>query len=140
MSAIEVVQRGDSLVVDSRLIADELEIQNRSIERTVEMYRGEIENNFGLVITESVCDQTKFGSDTYRYWYWLTEDQAYFVVTLSRNSEIVIQAKANLVKAFSKARKQEPVDVFAELCSMSREVLEFKVTEAAYLVIYPDKQ
>ena len=36
---------------------------------------------------------------------WLNENQCYFILTLSRNTDKVVQAKSNLIKAFSAARE-----------------------------------
>ena len=99
---LTVCDRDGILVVDSRLIAEGLGIERRSFLRTLETYRAEVEQAFGGMRFEIAVPEKATGNPP-RYAL-LTEDQAIFVVTLSRNSPEVVQCKISIVKAFSEAR------------------------------------
>ncbi|MBE7384392.1 MAG: Rha family transcriptional regulator [Leptolyngbya sp. SIO1E4] len=102
MSKLTVVQHGDALVVDSRLIAQDLGIEHRSFVKTLDKYQSRIENGFGILRFEIA--EIKGRGQPARF-AWLTEDQATFVMTLSRNTDRVVQCKLKLVKAFSAAKQ-----------------------------------
>lgn len=91
------------LVVDSRLIAPRLGIKHESFMRTIDNYQTRIESDFGGLRFEIGVPDKPTGNPP-RYVV-LTEDQATFVMTLSRNSRQVVQCKADLVKAFSRAKE-----------------------------------
>jgi len=95
-------------VVDSRVIAAELEIQHKNLIETIEKYKTTIEKEFGLLAfqTEVKEQQTGFGKRQIEVEFcYLTEDQALFIGSLSRNSEAVVRFKVKLVKSFQAARK-----------------------------------
>lgn len=92
---------GSGLVVDSRLIAERLGIEHRSFLQTVDDYKTLIEEAFGILRFENAKIDRRGRPQKY---VLLTEDQATFVMTLSRNSPEVIQCKIDLVKAFSRAK------------------------------------
>lgn len=104
-NAISVEQHGESLVVDSRLVAEELGIDHESFMRTLRKYETRIEQRFGVIRFE--IGKPPEGSQGGRpeKFAWLTEDQSLFLMTLSRNTDRVVECKANLVEAFSKARQ-----------------------------------
>jgi phage regulator Rha-like protein len=104
-SAITVESNGDVLVVDSRLIALDLDIQHEVLMRTVKKHQVKIEQRFGIIRFENGKINGRGRPEKFA---WLTEDQAMFVMTLSRNSDRVMDCKANLVEAFSKARRLIP--------------------------------
>lgn len=102
--AIEIVSQNDCLVVDSRLIANELGIEHRALRQTIEKYVNEIQE-FGVVTFQmSKPLEGSSGGRPERHCY-LNEDQATFLMTLSRNTPQVIDCKRNLVKAFSQAKQ-----------------------------------
>lgn len=96
--------------IDSRLVAQRLDIQHKNLLETIKTYQEKIESNFGRIPFETLNVQVpipntnKFRIDE-KLIYHLTEEQAIFVATLSRNSEVVVTFKADLVKAFSEYRK-----------------------------------
>ena len=108
--AIVVETKGETLVVDSRLVAENLGIDHSSFFRTVKKYQTKIEQRFSLIRfeIEAVKKQGQRGVK-YHEFAWLTEDHALFLMTLSRNTDQVVECKANLVTAFSKARQIIPV-------------------------------
>lgn len=103
MSNLTVKEINKILVVDSRLLADELGIVHKNLLGNIRKYLIEIEQ-FGRVLFETQPLQTAGGEQLQSFCY-LNEDQAIFVMTLSRNTEKVIKCKANLVKAFKQAKE-----------------------------------
>jgi phage regulator Rha-like protein len=112
MNSIIISERNKVLVVDSRIVAQGLSIEHKSLLKTIKRYESLVETNFGKLNRE--VSDTNLGNGRIRQDvdnYWLTEDQATFLMTLSRNSDPVVQCKVNLVKAFSEAKKklQQPI-------------------------------
>ena len=89
---------------DSRDIARALEIQHKTLLETVGENLPLIEQEFGRVAFHTATLQTRGGPQKTRIAL-LTEDQALFTATLSRNSAVVMRFKAALVKAFDNARR-----------------------------------
>ena len=104
MNSLTVLEVQGQLVVDSRLIAEELGIQHENFRKTVEKYLNEIQE-FGVIVFESGKPlKSSLGGRPERYCY-LNEDQAMFLMTLSRNTPKVVQCKQHLVQTFSKAKQ-----------------------------------
>lgn len=105
MSVIVVVsfraEDGDILVVDSRLVATDLNIEHESFVRTIDSNKAVIESSFGILRPDS---DNKGRTGRPEKFFWLTEEQSTFLMTLSRNTPEVILCKASLVKAFFEAR------------------------------------
>lgn len=102
---IKVTERNDTFVVDSRIIADSLDIQHKNLIETIRKHQNKIESDFGRVTFETLPFETTGGVQNINIAY-LTEDQTLFIATLSRNTNRVIEFKSALVKAFQLARKQ----------------------------------
>lgn len=101
---LKIITQNETLVVDSRLVAQELGIVHKNLLGNIRKYLIEIEQ-FGRVLFETQPLQTAGGEQLQSFCY-LNEDQAIFVMTLSRNTEKVVKCKANLVKAFKQAKEQ----------------------------------
>jgi phage regulator Rha-like protein len=97
--SIQTVQ--DTLVVDSRLVADELGILHRNFKELIKTYIADFEE-FGNLSATSVGVN---GTSSYAEFYYLNENQAYLSLTYSNNTPQVRRAKINLVKAFDEARE-----------------------------------
>ena len=95
---------GDVFVVDSRLLAERLGIQHESFLRTLDTYRTQAEQAFGVFRFEIGKPIGPQGGRPSRYCL-LTEDQATFIMSLSRNTPEVVQCKLDLVQAFSTAKR-----------------------------------
>ena len=93
------------LVVDSRLIAERLAIEHESFMRTVDTYQTLVEKAFGVFRFQIGKPQSGSKGGRPERYVFLTEDQATFLMTLSRNTPEVVQCKLDLVVAFSKAKK-----------------------------------
>lgn len=94
------------LVVDSRLIAEQLDIEHKSFLQTVTKHLDTIQQAFGSVAFEMREFKTKQGNTSTERWAWLNEDQATLVMTFSRNTPKVIECKVALVKGFSEAKEK----------------------------------
>ena len=103
MSTLSVREKDGVLVVDSRLIAIELGIKHGDwMRNVVAKYKSQTEQAFGFLRFEH--GEIKGRGQPEKFVY-LTEEQAIFFMTLSRNTERVVQCKIQLVKAFSEAKK-----------------------------------
>lgn len=94
----------DIQVVDSRLVAEALGIQHPNLMQTIKRYQVELEE-FNHLVFETGVGQRKQGGGKAQKFCYLTEDQAIFVGTLSRNTAKVVAFKVSLVKSFAQARK-----------------------------------
>lgn len=108
MSELIVAEQNGSLVVDSRLVAGSLGIEHSSFMKTVKRYETKIKSLFGTLRLEVCTSKMPDGriNPNPEKFAWLTEDQSLFLMTLSRNTDQVVDCKANLVIAFSEARKR----------------------------------
>ncbi len=95
---------GEVMTVSSLDFANGLGIQHKNLLETIRTHQVHIEKGFGRIAFETRPLETGGGRQKGSVAY-LTEDQALFVGTLSRNSERVVAFKTTLVKAFSEARK-----------------------------------
>ena len=93
-----------ALVVDSRLIAERLEIQHKNVLANVDRYLGELQQ-FGQVAFETSTVANSVGAVNTVKFAHLNEDQATFLMTLSRNTVKVVACKLALVSAFKKAKE-----------------------------------
>ena len=108
MSALNVqnvgTDRNAKLVVDSRLIVERLGIEHINFMETIGTYQSQIEQAFGVVRFETGKPPSGSKGGRPQKYALLTEDQATFLMTLSRNTPEVVQCKIELVVAFSKAK------------------------------------
>jgi phage regulator Rha-like protein len=93
------------LLVDSRIVADNLGVQHDNFIQTITTYRSQIEE-LGVFRFETEKPVKGSTGRPQRFCY-LNENQSVFVMTLSRNTAQVVQFKLSLVKAFSKAKEQK---------------------------------
>lgn len=95
-------------LVDSRVIAEMCQVQHKPLRELIGDHLQTIETTFGPVRFETALGeklpQGGFGQG--QRYALLTEDQATFLVTLTRNTEPVIRFKAALVTAFAEAKRQ----------------------------------
>jgi Phage regulatory protein Rha (Phage_pRha) len=108
MSDFMVTQHSDNvLVVDSRLIAQELGIEHPNFLETVRKYQKQAEQAFDMIRFQTGSSQMPDGRINPKppQYCLLTEEQATFYMTLSRNTPEVVELKIKLVKAFSEAKR-----------------------------------
>ena len=77
-------------VISAYDMATQLGIEYRALKSTIAKHLTQIEKEFGRVSFQMMPLQTKGGVQTVNVC-WLTEEQAYFVTTLSKNTSIVMQ-------------------------------------------------
>lgn len=94
------------LLVDSRVIASQCNVEHESLIALVEKHLHTVEEHFGVVRFE--IGKPRKGSKGGRpaRVALLTENQATFLITLLRNTAPVVKFKAALVVAFQAARQQ----------------------------------
>lgn len=106
MSKLNVIDHEGLLVVDSRLIALELGIQHKNFLATLDKYGAKMAES--PVVKPPAFEtrelKTIEGNMITERWAWLTEPQANFLMTLSRNTEQVVNCKLKLVEAFETAK------------------------------------
>lgn len=89
--------------VDSRLLASHLGNHHRHVMALIEKY-AESFASFGRVLFEKAPSLSSVTGQRERF-AMLTEDQAFFLLTLSRNNARVVELKVKLINAFSEARR-----------------------------------
>ena len=104
MNEISILEVGSELRTDSRLLAKFLDHRHRTILENVDKYLP-LFSEIGRVPFETGTFQTAGGEQKQRYAL-LNESQCYFLLTLMRNNDRVVEAKLQLVKAFEDARRQ----------------------------------
>ena len=101
---ISIQSIGEELRTDSRLLARFLDHRHRTILESIDKYLP-LFSKIGRVPFETGTFVTSGGEQKQRYAL-LNESQCYFLLTLMRNNDRVIEAKLQLVMAFENARKQ----------------------------------
>jgi phage regulator Rha-like protein len=130
-NSLIVTNFGEVLVVDSRLVADNLNNQHESLMRLLYTHIEVIEKRFDTIRFEVGASKMPDGriNPNPEKFAWLTEDQAIFLMTLCKNTDRVVQCKANLVESFSNKRKylqsSEPISVLDWTVRSSRKINEF---------------
>lgn len=92
--------RNKDLVADSRVIANELNVEHRAVRQLIKKHQDSIEA-FGYVTFE-MSRTLKGRQETFCY---LNEPQTTFLITLMRNSDIVVRFKEKLIDEFYRMRK-----------------------------------
>lgn len=101
---VALVLAGDGARIDSRTLAGLLDIQHESLIRTIEGNEAAI-LQFGVFRFQIGKPPKGSAGGRPERFALLTEDQAYFTVTLSRNTARVVEVKARIVRAFSELRR-----------------------------------
>ena len=100
-----VIKHGDEFATTSQIVAANTDNEHASVMKLVRDYQGHIEQ-FGLVRFE-IAPRAKGqhgGGDV--QFAILNEQQSTFLLTLMRNTEIVVRFKVELVKEFYRLRKE----------------------------------
>jgi phage regulator Rha-like protein len=106
-NVIAITEKKHEARVDSRVLAEHLGIQPKNALALIDANKPEFEE-FGRVAFETRTIETKGGKQKQRIAL-LNEDQAYFLLTLTRNTERTKRLKVELVKAFSRFRQHQQV-------------------------------
>lgn len=100
--SVSLVQVDSELRVDSRVLAEKLQNQHKNVLELIEKYLEQF-GRFGKVPFET----EPLPSGQKAKFVLLNEDQSYFLLSLAKNTDHVVELKASLVAAFSKARKPQ---------------------------------
>ena len=98
-----VVLKNNDIFTDSLVIAKGTNNEHRTVRRLIEIYENDL-SDFGKVCILNAPLETKGGIQKISY-YQLNEEQAVFLMTLLRNSKIVVAFKKELVKQFYQMRQ-----------------------------------
>ncbi|MGO0632070.1 Rha family transcriptional regulator [Pseudomonas sp. SAR267] len=102
-SRITLTQYKGEPRVDSRLLAKQLGTQHKSSMELIDKYAGKIRRFGHLPFQTEVGKRAQGGGKAERFAL-LNEDQAFFLLALSRNTDRVVDLKADLIMAFREAR------------------------------------
>lgn len=106
MTEITVSTFEGELRADSRTFAPKMGIRHRQLMENIYKYQAKFEELSLLPFGQEAVKEDGGRGVKYLKYALLNEDQAYFLLTLSRNTDTVVAAKLALVKAFRKARTQ----------------------------------
>ncbi len=136
MPDITPFEYDSQLVVDSRLIAEELGIQHDNFIQNIYVYQTDIEQAFGIVLFQT--EKLK-GPGRPKRFALLNENQATFLMTLSENTSQVVQCKLKLVVGFATAkellRAKSNISYWYKRIGLAMSDTE-KPLEAGYFCVY----
>jgi len=92
---------------DSRYLANRLQNKHKNVVELIDRYAKQF-GRFGVVPFKTEKPQGPKGGRPEQYAL-LNEDQSYFLLSLSRNTDHVVNLKADLVQAFKQARAGQAV-------------------------------
>lgn len=90
--------------IDSRVLSAHLGNRHKAVMALIERYAEQFKGFGQLPFQKEVGERAQGGGNPERFAL-LNEDQAFFLLSLSRNSERVVKLKAKLVQAFREARQ-----------------------------------
>ena len=107
MNEISILEVGSELRTDSRLLAKFLDHRHRTILESIDKYIDKFQELNPIPFqTEEGKPLPQGGFSRSVRYALLNESQCYFLLTLMRNNDRVVEAKLQLVKAFEDARRQ----------------------------------
>lgn len=100
-----VQEKNGELLVSSLIIAENVSYEHRAVIQLINSYKIDFEELGALHLK---CIGTN-GTNTYKTWYDLNENQVTFLLQLMKNNEYTVKFKLTLTKAFSmmKSKLQE---------------------------------
>ena len=101
---LELVEVKDGPRIESRLLAQSMGNTHRPTVALIDKYREPLER-FGQVLFKKAVGDRKQGGGKSERVALLNEDQALFLLALSRNTDRVVELKFKLIQAFSTARR-----------------------------------
>lgn len=97
--------REDDVFTNSKIIAEGTGNKHEAIQAIISKYSADIEDFGALRFEIRVLRHENYRGSTREKIYYLNEEQATFVITLLRNSKIVVAFKKELVKQFYAMRR-----------------------------------
>lgn len=95
--------------VDSRVLAEHLGIQHKNALELIEKHKSGFEE-FGVVAFQTRKPPKGSAGGRPETFALLNEDQAYLLLTFSRNTPRVVRLKVELVKAFGRFRREKQTE------------------------------
>lgn len=97
--------RQDEIFTNSKVIAEGTGNQHHAVQQLISKYENDIKE-FGVLSFEMrVLKHQNYKGSTREKVYYLNEEQATFVITLLRNSKVVVKFKKELVRQFYAMRR-----------------------------------
>jgi phage regulator Rha-like protein len=90
--------------IDTRLLARQLSNGHKAVMTLIERYADRFKAHGQVTFKKTVGKRKQGGGRAERYAL-LNEDQSYFLLSLSRNTDTVVALKSKLIKAFGTARR-----------------------------------
>ena len=90
--------------VDTRILARQLGNKHKPVIALIDKYLKSFEAHGQVLFKKADGDRKQGGGMAERYAL-LNEDQSYFLLSLSRNTDTVVALKSKLIKAFGQARR-----------------------------------
>ncbi|MQU52157.1 Rha family transcriptional regulator [Pseudomonas sp. FSL R10-1339] len=103
MNPVRLTLIRDEPRVDSRVLAEQLGVKPKNTLGLIERYLSKFER-FGVVPFQTEKPGAGTVGGRPERFVLLNEDQCYFLLSLSRNSDVVVELKADLITAFCEAR------------------------------------
>lgn len=105
-NVIQLVQAEGEARVDSRLIAGHLGVKHKNTMSLIDRYADRF-GRFGVLPFQTEKPPKGTAGGRPERFALLNEDRAYFLLSLSRNTERVVELKANLVLALTSCDLQD---------------------------------
>lgn len=97
--------RENDVFTNSKVIAEGTENKHEAVQKIISKYSRDIEDFGALRFEMRVLKHENYRGSTREKIYLLNEEQATFVITLLRNSKVVVKFKKELVRQFYAMRK-----------------------------------
>lgn len=97
--------RENDVFTNSKVIAEGTENKHEAVQKIISKYSSDIEDFGALRFEIRVLEHEHYKGSTREKVYFLNEEQATFVITLLRNSKVVVKFKKELVRQFYAMRK-----------------------------------
>lgn len=95
----------NKVFTNSKIIADGTENKHEAVQKIISKYSSDIEDFGALRFEMRVLKHENYRGSTREKVYYLNEEQATFVITLLRNSKVVVKFKKELVRQFYSMRQ-----------------------------------
>lgn len=97
--------RKDDVFTNSKIIAEGTGNRHEAVQKIISKYSSDIEDFGALRFEIRVLEHENYKGSTREKIYFLNEEQATFVLTLLRNSKVVVKFKKELVRQFYAMRR-----------------------------------
>lgn len=97
--------RENDVFTNSKVIAEGTENKHEAVQKIISKYADDILDFGALRFEMRVLKHQNYKGSTREKVYYLNEEQATFVITLLRNSKVVVKFKKELVRQFFAMRK-----------------------------------